>query len=234
MTQNSQVLEARKELLINKNPEKALDILDSAEDKKCEFYKNTLGLALLESGQYKEAAELFKELGENYHAGFCELLMGNEQAAKGLWDKSADSAPCRWGKGLLDFIKGRTGSIPTYLQIRNHLENDIGYFIQANQIRYAENLMKSDDIFITVNLETYKLIGRVLLNFGFLNMAHKYFLKSKDLIPEDPETYYYLGQYHYQSGQHKDSKTYFEKCLELNKNHTPSKKMLGKVQLKLG
>ncbi|OGI03452.1 MAG: hypothetical protein A2Y25_10670 [Candidatus Melainabacteria bacterium GWF2_37_15] len=234
MTKNDLLNQARKEVLVNKNYKKAVEILNSIKEiEDIEIFYNTLGLAYLESGEYGKAAEIYKQSGKKYPAGFCELLSGNEEAAKKLWESAPDSSPCRWGKCVLDFIKLRKGPVPTYLQIRNHLETDLGYFIQADKLRYAENLMKNDTVFISVNLESYKLIGRVLLNFGFMNMAKKYFIKSLGVVPDDAESYYYLGQYYYKIGAYGDSKSAIEKSLAYNQSHTPSRKLLGKLELKL-
>ena len=237
MTKNDLINQARKEVLINKDYKKAVEILNNIKEIEepdlLKLFHSTLGLAYLESGEYQKAAEIYRQTGRKYPAGFCELLAGNEEAARMLWESAPDSSPCRWGKCVLDFIKLRKGPVPTYLQIRNYLETDLGYFIQANKLTYAENLMKNDTVFISVNLESYKLIGRVLLNFGFMNLAKKYFIKSLGVVPDDSESYYYLGQYYYKIGAYGDSKSAIEKSLAYNQNHTPSRKLLGKLELKL-
>ncbi len=234
MTKSELITQARKELLINQDSKKAIDTLNGIQGYSDDgLYKKTLALAYLENGGYNKAAELYKDAGEYYNAGFCELLLGNELETKRLWANAADSPALRWGKCIFDYIKLRKGPIPTYLQIRNHLEVDMGYFIQANKIRYAENLMKYDDIFISVNLESYKLIGRVLLNYGFLNMARKYFIKSLGVVPKDAETYFYLAKYNYQIGAYGEVQNNIERCLDLNQNHTPARGLLDKVKLKL-
>ena len=231
MIKNDLLAEARKRVLIDINYEEAISLLEKVEDiEDYKLFSNTLGLAYLEIGQYKKAADTFRNINEKYQAGFCELLAGNEEGAKRLWESAPDSPTCRWGKCLLDYIKLRKGPIPTFLQVRNHLETDLGYLIQANKLKYAENLMKCDDILVSVNLETYKLIGRVMLNFGFLNQAKKYFIKSLGVIPEDAETHYYLGRYYYQTGAYRESMDAFKKALERNANHTPSVKLLEMVK----
>lgn len=233
------IIQARKEVLSNKNLPKALSFLGSIDqssfsnDNERLLFYNTLALTYLENGQYKESAEIYRNIGEKYNAGFCELLMGNEAEAEKLWLSEPESSPCQWGKCLLNFINLKKSTEPSYLQIRNHLEIDMGYFIEANKLKYAENLMKNDDIFISINLESYKLIGKVLLNYGFLNMARKYLLKSLDTIPFDSETLYFLGQYNYKIGAYKESKNIIEKCLECNYHYIPAQKLMKKLELKL-
>ncbi len=233
------IIQARKEILVNKDSKKALATISGLHGAEIPgeddllLFKNTLGLILLENREYLKAAQVFREIDEKYHAGYCELLAGNEEKAGELWYSASDSGPCEWGKCLLDFIKLKKGRTPTFLQIRNHLETDIGYFIQADRIKYAENLVQNDDVFISVNLESYKLIGRTLLNLGFLNMARKYLLKSLRLLPEEAETLYFLGRYNYLIGAYSESKKVIERCLESNRDYAPAKSLLNKIELNL-
>jgi len=231
--------QARKELLVNKDCKKAgsyiVSLLESeaVDEKENLLIKNTIGLIYLEKKEYQKAAEIYKEIDEKYQAGYCELLMGNEEDARKLWYSAPDSEPCEWGKSLLDFIHLKRAKRPTFLQIRNHLETDIGYFIQADKLKYAENLIKNDDVFISVNLEAYKLIGRTLLNHGFYNMARKYLLKSLQILPDESETLYFLGRYNYLIGAYGESKKVIEKCLENNPNYTPAKDLLTRIEMNL-
>lgn len=233
------IAQAKKELLANKNCKKAFAVLELIDEEKITNYKdkvlfkNTLALALLENRDYKAAAKIYEEIDEKYQQGYCELLAGNEDKAKELWYSAPDSEPCEWGKCLLDYINLKKGKKPTFLQVRNHLEADIGYFIQADKLKYAENLIKNDEIFISVNLESYKLIGRSLLNYGFYNMARKYLLKSLQLLPDEAETLYFLGKYNYAIGAYRESKRALERCLECNELYTPARELLNKADLNL-
>lgn len=238
-TINNIINKAKREVLISKNPVKALEMLSDAEkyklnEEELTHLRNLLGFIHLENRDYRKAAEIYRQLGENYKAGFCELLQGNEAEAESLWEKAADCEPVRWGKCLINFIKLKKGDMPTFLQIRNHLEVDIGYFIEANKFNYVENILKYDKLFITVNLESHKLIGRVMLNYGYYNLARKYLLKSLDVIPEDAETYYFLGQYNYQIGAYRESERALEYCLEMNSGYVPARYLLEKLATKPG
>ena len=232
---------ARRELLVNNNPDTAIQLLLESDEilkKDSDFYKNlskvTLALAYQEKKEYKKAAEIYKETGEKYQAGFCELLSGNELEAEKLWYSCCASSPAaHWGMCLLDFINLRPQpNIPSYLQIRNFLEMDIGTFIIANKIHYAENVIKNDKVLASVNLESYKLIGRALLNFGFLNQAKKYLIKSVEIVDQDAETFYHLGQYNYAIGAYQESIKMLKRCLELNSYYVPAVTLLKKVHLK--
>lgn len=233
------IIQVRKEVLVNKDCAKALALLDTLEktgisnEKDKLLLKNTYALVYLENKEYLRAAEVYQELGEKYQQGYCELLAGNEAEAEKIWYSARESEPCEWGKCLLNFIRLKKGKKPTFLQIRNYLEIDIGYFIQADKLKYAENLIKNDEIFISVNLESYKLIGRTLLNFGFYNMARKYLLKSLQILPDEAETLYFLGKYNHLIGAYSESKKILEKCLDINRSYIPARDLLSKVELNL-
>lgn len=232
---------ARQEIFVNKNPDIAINLLSESSDelsKSGDFYKKlskiTLALAYHEKKDYQKAAEIYLQAGESYQAGFCYLLAGNEFEAQKLWfSYCKDSPAAQWGKCLLDLINLRNHPrIPSYLQIRNFLEMDIGYFIEANKIRYAENLIKNDELLASVNLESYKLIGRALLNFGFLTPAKKYLIKSLEIVDQDSETYYHLGQYNYMVDDYNESIKMLKRCLELNSYYVPATMLLKKIHLK--
>lgn len=195
----------------------------------------TEALSYLENNEFLKAAETFVKAGENYQAGFCYLLTGNDFETQKLWfSYCPDSPALQWGKCMLDFINLRPRPrVPSYLQIRNFLEMDIGYFIKANKFNYAENVIKNSEVLISVNLEAYKLIGRVLLSFGYYNQAKTYLKKSVDVINQDPETYYYLGMLDYLTGAYKDCIKVLQKSLELNCYYVPASHLIEKAQLKM-
>ena len=224
---------ARYEILINKNPDAAINLLTESHFSD-QFSKITLALAYQEKKDYSKAAKIYKKAGEKYQAGFCELLAGNQNETENLWYSCCSSSPAaQWGICLLDFINLRPNPhIPTYLQIRNFLEMDIGNFIMANKTRYAENIIKNEKVLASVNLESYKLIGRALLNFGFLNLAKKYLIKSVEIVDQDAETFYHLGQYNYAIGAYPECIKMLKRCLELNSYYVPAVHLLKSVHAK--
>jgi len=192
-------------------------------------------LVYLENNEFKKAAEAFLKVGEKYQAGFCYLLAGEDFETHKLWySECPDSPALQWGKSLLDLINlSPTPRQPTFLQIRNFLEMDIGYLIKANKLKYAENILKNSDFLLSINLETYKLLGRVLLNFGYHNLAKNYLNKSVNVFDKDPETYFYLAQLYYQTKAYRDALRMLSKSIELNNYYVPAIAMLEKVRLKM-
>jgi len=240
------ITSARQELLINKNPENAIKILtenefDFSNEKTIggikllkTFHSSTLALAYKEKQDFKKAAEVYKEAGEKYQAGYCELLGGNEKEAERLWYGACTASPAvYWGLCVLDYINMRRNPrVPSYLQVRNFLEMDLCNFIIANKVRYAENIIKNEKVLSSVNLETYKLIGRALLNNGFLNQAKKYLLKSVQIVDQDAETFYHLGQYNCEIGAYEEALKMLKRCLELNSYYVPAVTLIKKIHKK--
>lgn len=231
------ITQARKEALVNKNYAKAIqDLLELADkyDVKADyFYKQSLALAYFENRDYANAAKIYYEVDDKYQAGYCELLMGNRDAARELWLKAPDSSAVEWGRCLVDMVNFEVKKIPSFLQIRNYLEVDIGYFIQAQQFNFAQNLIDCVAVMVNINLEAYKFIGRALLHNGYAQPSVKFLLKGRHLLPQDPEVYYHLGQYSFAVEAYKEGKQYLKQCLSINKNYSPAKTLLTNIETKL-
>jgi tetratricopeptide (TPR) repeat protein len=235
-TEKEIINEARKELLIRKNPLNSIKILMELDRDKTfddKLLKYTLALAYLENKNYSDAAKIYYDLNEKYQAGFCELLQGKIDVAKDLWSNIPNSEATSWGKSLIELLNLKFNSLPTFIQIRNHLECDIGYFIQAERLDFVENMVKSADILSSVNPETYKFIGKALFNNGFANLSIKYFLKGQKIVPQDAEIYYHLGQYSYLVGAFQEGKQILDQCLALNKYYVPARGLLEKIEAKI-
>lgn len=222
--------EARKEILLNKDPSKAIELLKAEQDTS--EVREVLAFAYFSQKEYEKASRLYGSIGKSYQEGFCELLLGNDFNSRHIWFSADESPSICWGRALLGFIGLRFDIIPTFLQIRSFLESDVHYFIQANKLDYAENLMSCNERFAEINLETYKYIGRSLLNNGYYNIAFEYLSKSRQLMPNDPEIYYNLAQYSYNMGDYSEVKSMLRQCLDINDTYTPARKMLAKVEEK--
>ena len=188
---------------------------------------------ILKTNEYLKSAKIYNALGEKYQEGYCYLLLSNESKASDIWYSANISSPVLWGRALLDIINSQINNVPTFLQIRNYLEVDIGNFIKSENTRYAEALIDASDFLADINLETYKFIGRTLMNNGYLSLGMDYLVKSQKTLRNDPEIYYYLAQYCQKAGSLCESKKMLNKCLELNIYFTPARKMLEKIEIQM-
>jgi tetratricopeptide (TPR) repeat protein len=236
------ILKARVEILAFKKYEIGIEALLQVEAEikrhssvfleSLTFLYQTLALAYFEHRNYDLAANIYYQTGELYQAGFCELLSGSPEKSFELWNKLPDSEPVQWAKSLLTMIDNTISSpkLPSFIQIRNHLEADLSYIIQADRIEYAENLINCSDLLVQINPEAYKFIGKALMTNGFNSIAADFLLKSQQTIPNDPEIYYFLGQYSYDIGSIEESITMFEECLRINSSYSPARLMIEKLQ----
>ena len=144
-----------------------------------------------------------------------------------------ESSAVKWGNCLINLINLNLEYFPSFIQIRNHLECDLGYLIQANRIEYAESLIKSEEILASINPETYKFIGKALFNNGFANLSINYFMKSQSIMPNDPETYYHLGRYSHLAGSYTEARQMLEHCIAINRHYYPAEKLLSKINTEL-
>lgn len=218
------------EILVHKNFEKVISELShliNVENKQ--VLNNVSALAFFEKGSYKEASELYLAQNNYYQAGFCELLLGNKERARELWFNADDSPAVCWARCLIDMIDVKIELIPSFLQIRNFLECDLTYFIRAGKLNYAENVIQCSEFLADINPETHKFIGKALMNNGFPNLAVDFFMKSKDIISNDPEIYYHLAQYSLQINAFNEARLLLKQCLDLNRYYTPAKNLLIKI-----
>ena len=223
------IFEARNELLVKKNPSKAIELLLNISETN-NFLKNSLALAYFENKDYIKAASIYHELGEKYQEGYCSLLLKNPDNAEMIWENMPINSTVLWGKILLEFINHDVKLIPTFLQIRNFLESDIGYFIKSDNNQYAEAIINNSELLFKINPETYKFIGRSLMNHGFPNQSVNFLLKSQKVFPQDSEIYYNLGQYCCMTKSYTEAKNMFKRCLELNIYFTPARHMLEQLK----
>lgn len=230
------IYEIRNIILVDKKPLEGLKILDNilldAPEKYLHFIKKTKALAYLENKNYKKASEIYQELNDFYQVGFCNLLEGNLEEAKNIWESLPDSAAKNWGLALIGFINVDIKVLPTYLQVRNHLEVDLDYLFKADKIDYVENVLRCCDVLFQINAESYKFLGRVLMNNEIYNIAFKFFTKSQKIIPQDPEIYFHMGQCSIGEGYYDKAKTFLKKCIDLNPNHYPAEQLLRNIKHK--
>ncbi len=220
----------RDNIFVTQNYDQAVkdisNLLATAQDEEINFIKFHLGTVYFENLEFEKAKTIFVTLDEKYQAGYCELFQGNIEEARVYWEEAPDSGPVNWARCLPDLLNLDVTQIPTFLQIRNHLESDLSYLIKSNNLNLANNLIECSQVFITINLETYKYIGRALLNNNYPHLGLKYLLEGQETLPQDPEIYFHLAQYSIMANQLAECRHLLKKCLNINKYYTPAKKLL--------
>ena len=159
----------------------------------------------------KECLPFFKANGMLLEEGYCELLSDKLNDAKRTFTKN-----------YIQFF-------PSYLQIRNFLEIDIGLLIKAGLNEYVENVINSADIFFQINQESYKFIARALINYDYWEVAKIFLNKGVERCYNDPELHFIYGNYHLKHNNRLLALHEFETSLEVLPDYFPAKKMIKEL-----
>lgn len=187
------------------------------------------GLILRDQKKFEDAAKLYRDIGDDYQAGYCMLLAGKMNDVRPYWARLAGKRPNHWCVSLFGMITHQITAYPTLLQVRNHLESDVTNLIAANQVQFLENLLMYADFLAQLNMEAYKFLGRALMYVGWLDKAEPFLLKGQKTLPNDPEVYFHLGQYSVHRKLYKDARLMLNQCLLISPAYTPARELLATI-----
>ncbi len=228
--------QARKALFLEDQPDTALSLLapllESRADLSAEDERPVVELAGLcyeRKHLFDQACDLFYSIMDYYQAGYCLMLKGHPEKATEHWKHLLMMRPNHWCLTLYGLVTSSLNCIPTFLQIRNHLEADIVHLTRAGQTIMTNQLLLYVDLLSDVNYEAYKFAGRGLFNAGRIKDAGPYLLKGQRILPNDPEIYYHLGQYYHAIGELKQASMMLRQCLMINATYTPARWLLDKI-----
>ncbi len=232
--------QVRQLLFLDKNLPGALELLlklfpDSQnlpEDERIALIE-MLAIAYEQRQQYSEAAECYGLIQDYYQAGYCWMLHGDSQKAMADWKHVLARRNNHWCISLHGMITGTLSTIPTFLQIRNHIEADIVHLYHAKQLSMLENFLRYIDFLAEINYETYKFVGRALFNVGQYPLAGQFLIKGQRLLPNDPEIYYHLGQYYQAINHFPESSVVLKQCILISPTYTPAIELLERIQEKV-
>lgn len=194
------------------------------------YLDDYLGFLYLETGNYDKAEKFFEDSGKLYQQGFCKLLQGDKASARKIWYSAQENSAIIWGKVLLGILDYKLEAIPTFLQVRNFAESTLHYLFKANQTEFAHKLIGAKEFLADCNIETYKYFGRVFIDNNLEDLAFDYLQKAIDVIPQDYEAYFHLGDWYLKNKNIAMAKKSYKRVLEINPYHTPAAKILEKIQ----
>lgn len=181
------------------------------------------------SGDYS-VEDYFKQNNFMLEYAYCRLLLGDVKESKSIFFKLANQDfRANWANKMIYFIEGYVLSIPSYFQIRNFLEIDLNFLIQAGQPDFVENIINGADLFYSVNPESYKFIARVMMYNKFEQVAFHYLNKAKDKFYYDPELHLMLANYYLHIGDKILAKKSINDCLRILPNYFPARRLLAKL-----
>ncbi len=229
--------QARKALFLENNAQLALDCLEPllADADSLDFADRRgvlelAGLSLSRLGYYDQATQYFSATGDYYQAGYCQMLKGDINGTLQYWRPLSTLRQNHWCISLYGLIMNRMSSVPTFLQVRNHLEADIIHLAQAGQTQWVDHIVNHADTLGQINYEAYKFTGRALYHIGRYEKAGQMLLLGQRILPNDPEVYFHLGQYYHAIGQPQDATTAIKQCLLITPEYIPALDLLAKIQ----
>ncbi len=191
----------------------------------CKSYEKAKELLCLKD--YDEAFKIFDILNCKYECGFIKLAKGQIKEAEKLWKQCKDQSPAvNWGLSLVSLLNLTVPKGLTFFQIRNFLERDLKLLIDNKHLQLAENLISASDILAEYNPESYKFIGRVLLQSGYVGQSFEFLEKSREICYSDPEIYFLLADYYVKSNDISSAIKTLKKSIKMNPAYFPSKNML--------
>ena len=181
-------------------------------------------LELLENGESYQCTDFFRS--GDYQLEYAYTLLLNDEPDEALTVlESLDSVRSDWLKKIISIIENKV-EYPTYFQIRNFLEIDIDMFIKSKKINYVNSILKLADIFQSINTESYKFFGRVLLKNDFPKESKIFLDRSLNSYYNDVELHYLFVEYYLYIKDLEQAKRCAETCLKINPDYYPAKKIL--------
>ncbi len=195
-------------------------------------YWELVGYACWHRKNYRKAAEAFERADNPFLCGYVHLLEGQlAKAFDALATLPNDGVVTpnltHWGRILLGLVSGQLQTLPTVLQVRQNLERDVAHLAIAGQQRMINQLCQYAPVLAQVNTETYKFIGRGLLNSGFAPQSESWLLMAHQLNISDPELYYHLGELYVAKQEYASAKRALQQCLMMTDQYPPARYLLA-------
>lgn len=180
---------------------------------------------------FKNCEEYFRKNKLYLELGYCELLKGNLSNAKASFANISHINPrAHWALRMIQFIEGYVTFLPTYFEIRNFLEIDIHLLLKANKMEWVENIINGDDLFYSVNGESYKFIARVLMYDDYPEVAKIYLDKGINNSYGDPELHIILADYWIYKNDIENAIKVLKNCIRILPDYYPAKKRLNDLE----
>ena len=184
----------------------------------------------LVNAEFDKCEKFFKENDYQLEYGYCKMLKGEVNEARKIFTPIRDKdMRADWAYLFIQFMNNYIQFMPSYLQVRNFLEIDIGLLIKSGLSEPVENVINACDIFYQINQESYKFIARVLLNYDYPSVAKVFLDKGVAKCYNDPELHFLYGNYHLRHNNKILAKHEFETSLEVLPGYYPAKMMLEKL-----
>lgn len=184
---------------------------------------------LIRSSNRTQSIDIFKKKNYLYELGLCYLLEGNLKETKKIWlklDKNKNSM-IYFSRSMLGFIENKIKDLPSYLQIKCYFESFFDILLENKQNEFCDMFLKNINVLEDINCEVYKYIGRALLNNDYDELAYDYLNYAIQILDDDIEAFYMLGEYYLKYNKINKASSCFEKILKINNLYYPAIKQLN-------
>ncbi len=184
---------------------------------------------LIRSSNRTQSIDIFKKKNYLYELGLCYLLEGNLKETKKIWlklDKNKNSM-IYFSRSMLGFIENKIKDLPSYLQIKCYFESFFDILLENKQNEFCDMFLKNINVLEDINCEVYKYIGRALLNNDYDELAYDYLNYAIQILDDDIEAFYMLGEYYLKYNKIDKASSCFEKILKINNLYYPAIKQLN-------
>lgn len=183
------------------------------------------------SGKFKGCKAFFES--ENYlvEAAYCDIILDKLKDARQKFSLVVnEDIRAHWGLCLLDMIEGNISVNPTYFEVRNFLEIDLGILISYCKGDYVEKIIKYADYMAYFNMECYKFIGRVFWAYNMMPISMFFLRIAKDKLYNDPELHYLLAYIYFTVEKKFDKcKKSLDACLKILPKYAPACALMKKI-----
>lgn len=191
------------------------------------------------NGELKEAKIFFAKNGCIIEHAYCKLLEDDLKGAKQLFLKLKDvDTRALWGYKIVSMLQKKFTTdfinyddMPTFFQLRNFLEVDLGLLMKYHKGNYVEIICAYADIFASINAETYKFFARAFFFNNYPQFAGYFLQKAKDEFYNDPELHYHIALTKLLAGNREEARKYCESCLDILKDYFPAVRMLNHLTI---
>lgn len=184
------------------------------------------------SGKIKGCKNFFESNGYMLEVAYCHIILGNLSKAKKIFSELSDiDSRAHWGVCLVNMLDGACPACyPTYFEVRNFLEIDLGILLVYCMGDYIERVLKYVDYMACSNSECYKFIGRVFWAYNYMPASMFFLRKACNYMYKDPELHYLLAYiYYFNINNIEDCKKELNICLNILPEYAPAISLMKKI-----
>lgn len=162
--------------------------------------------------------------------GYAKILTEQLDEAKSIFQSICEKdIRAKWALMLVNILLSKPALYPSYFEIRNFLEIDLNLLILYQKGDYTQEIINYAEIFSSINLETYKYLGRVFWNNGLDSIGKFFLLKAKDTLYADPELHFLLANVYLKENNIEKTISALDTCISILPQYFPAIDMKRKL-----